>query len=126
MAHATLRVELNVDGKRQAVLVGTQRAQIVRQALGQHGQHAIGEIHRRRAMAGFQIDMSVPSNIVRNVGNMDTQLVATLGRTLQRDGVVKVARVDWVNRNDKAVAQVSAERVLECRGNIERKCLGLG
>ena len=34
MAHATLRVELNVDGKRQAVLVGTQRAQIVRQALG--------------------------------------------------------------------------------------------
>ncbi len=77
-------------------------------------------------MAGFQIDMSVPGNIVRNVGNMDTQLVATLGRALQRDGIVKVARVDRVNRNDKAVAQVSAERVLERRGHIERKCLGLG
>ena len=126
MSHATLRVELNVDGKRQAVLVGTQRAQIVRQALGQHGQHAIGKIHRRRAMAGFQIDMSVPSNIVRNVGNMDTQLVATLGRALQRDGVVKVARVDRINRNDKAVAQVSAERVLKRRGHIERKRFGLG
>ena len=126
MAHATLRVELNVDGKRQAILVGTQRAQIVRQALGQHGQHAIGKIHRRRAMAGFQIDMSVPGNIVRNVGNMDTQLVATLERALQRDGVVKVARVDRINRNDKAIAQVSAERVLERRGHVKRKRLGLG
>ena len=126
MAHATLRVELNVDSKRQTVLVGTQRAQIVRQALGQHGEYTIGKIHRRRAMAGFQIDMSIPGNIVRNVGNMDTQLIATLGRALQRDGVVKVTRVDRVNRNDKAVAQVSAERVLECRGHIERKCLGLG
>ena len=77
-------------------------------------------------MAGLQIDMSAPGNIVRNVGDMDTQLVATLGRALQRDGVVKVARVDRVNRNDKAVAQVSAKRVLECRGHIERKCLGLG
>lgn len=71
-------------------------------------------------MAGFQIDMSVPGNIVRNVGNMDTKLVSTLGRALQRDSVVKVARVDRVNRNDKTVTQVSAERILECRGNIER------
>jgi hypothetical protein len=77
-------------------------------------------------MAGFQVDTSVPGNIVRNVGNMDTQLVAALGRALQRDGVVKVARVDRVNRNDKAVAQFSAERVLKRRGHVKRKCLGLG
>ena len=53
MAHTALRIELNVDGKRQAVLVGTQRAQIVRQAFGQHGEHAIGKVHRRRATAGL-------------------------------------------------------------------------
>ena len=56
---------------------------------------------------------------------MHTQLVATLGRALQRNGVVKVARVDWVDRDDKAVAQIAAERVLKRRGHIERKPLGL-
>ena len=34
MAHAALRVKLDVDGKRQAILVGTKRAQVIRQALG--------------------------------------------------------------------------------------------
>ena len=50
---------------------------------------------------------------------MHTQLVATLGRALQRNGIVKVARVDWVDRDDKAVAQIAAERVLKRRGHIE-------
>ena len=82
MPHAALRVELNVDGKRQTVLVGTKRAKIVRQALGQHGKHAIGQIDRRRAMASLQIDMSVPSHVVRDVGNVYAQLIAALGRAL--------------------------------------------
>ena len=56
---------------------------------------------------------------------MHTQLVATLGRALQRNGIVKVARVDRVDRDDKAVAQIAAERVLKRRGHIERKPLGL-
>ena len=56
---------------------------------------------------------------------MHAQLVATLGRTLQRNGIVKVARVDRVDRDDKAVAQIAAERVLKRRGHIERKPLGL-
>ena len=56
---------------------------------------------------------------------MHTQLVATLRRALQRNGIVKVARVDRVDRDDKAVAQIAAERVLKRRGHIERKPLGL-
>ena len=56
---------------------------------------------------------------------MHTQLVATHGRALQRNGIVKVARVDRVDRDDKAVAQIAAERVPKRRGHIERKPLGL-
>lgn len=54
-------------------------------------------------MASLKIDMPVPSHIVRNVSDMHTQLVATLGRALKRNGIVKVARVDRVDRDDKAV-----------------------
>ena len=53
MAHTALRVELDVDGKRQAILVGAQGTQVTGQALGQHGKHAIGKVDRRRAVAGL-------------------------------------------------------------------------
>ncbi len=125
MPHATLRIEFNVNGKRKTVLVRAKRTQVTGQAFGQHGKHAIGQIHRCRTMASLKIDMPVPSHIVRNVSDMHTQLVATLGRALKRNGIVKVARVDRVDRDDKAVAQIAAERVLKRRGHIERKSLGL-
>ena len=64
MPHATLRIELDIDGKRQAVLVRAKRAQIIGQAFGQHGKHAIGQIHRCRTMTSLKIDMPVPSHIV--------------------------------------------------------------
>ena len=64
MPHAALRIKLDIDGKRQAVLVRAKRAQVTGQAFGQHGKHAIGQIHRCRAMASLKIDMSVPSHIV--------------------------------------------------------------
>ena len=57
---------------------------------------------------------------------MDAQLVAAFGRSLQRDGIVKVARVDWIDRDDKAVAQVAAKRVLERRGHVKQQRLCLG
>ena len=126
MAHAALRIELNIDGKCKAVLVGTQRTQVIGQALGQHGQHAIGQVNRCRTMASLQIDMPVPRHIVRDIGNMNAQLVAALGRTLKRDGIVKVTRVNRIDRNDKPVAQIPTQRILERRCHIERKCLGLG
>ena len=56
---------------------------------------------------------------------MHAQLIAALGRALQRNGIVKIARVDRVDRDDKAVAKIAAERILKRRGHIERKPLGL-
>lgn len=125
MTHTALRVELDVDGKRQAILIGAQGTQVIRQALRQHGKHAIGKVHRRRAMAGLQVDMPVPGNIVRNVGDMHAQLIAALGRALERDGIVKVARINRVDGDDKTIAQVTTKRVFKRCGHIERKRLCL-
>ena len=77
-------------------------------------------------MAGLQVDMPVPGNIVRNVGDMHAQLIAALERALERDGIVKVARINRVDGDDKAIAQVTAKRVFKRCGHIERKRLGLG
>ena len=69
--------------------------------------------------------MSVPGNIVRNVGDMHAQLIAGLGRALERDGIVKVARINRVDGDDKAIAQVTTKRVFKRCGHIERKRLCL-
>ena len=57
---------------------------------------------------------------MRYIGDMDAQLVAALRRALQRDGVVKVARVDRIDRDDKTVAQITAKWVLKSCRHVER------
>ena len=51
--------------------------------------------------------------------------VAAVCRTRERDGVVKVSRVDRVDGEDKAVTQIAAQRVCKRRLHVERKPLGL-
>ena len=56
---------------------------------------------------------------------MYAQLIATLGRALERDGIVKVARINRVDGDDKAIAQVTTKRVFKRCSHIERKRLCL-
>ena len=58
--HAPARIEFDIHGKGKAILVRPQGAQIVRQALGQHGQHAIGQVNTGGAHASFKIDRTLP------------------------------------------------------------------
>ena len=124
-AHTPLRIELDIDREGQAVLIGTQRAQVVRQTFGQHRQHAVGQVDRCRATPSLKVDMPVPGHVMRDVRDMDAQLIAALGRALERNGVVEIAGVDGVDRDDEAVAQVTTERVLERGVHIEREARGL-
>ena len=60
-----------------------------------------------------------------HVGNVHSESVAAVGRTRERDGVVKVSRVDRVDGEDKTVAQIAAQRICKRRLHVERKPLGL-
>ena len=76
-------------------------------------------------MAGLQVDMPVPGNIMRNVGDMHAQLIAALGRALERDGIIKVACINRIDGDDKAIAQITTKRVFKRCSHIERKRLCL-
>ena len=92
----------------QAVLVGHQRAQAVRERLRQHRDDAVREIHRRAALARLRIECAARLDVVPHVGNRDDQPPAAAARALAIDGVVVVLRVLAVDGDERRVAQVLA------------------
>ena len=68
-----LFIDEHLDAHRAAFFMWPQRAHIVRKRLGKHGQHAIDQIHARRAFASLEVDPRIPRNVVRYIGNMDAQ-----------------------------------------------------
>ena len=101
------RIEFQADGLHQAVLVGLQAADAVRQLLGEHGEDAVGEVDARAARAGFQVERAPGGHVVRHVGHRDRQAEARAER-LDQHGVVEVARVLAVDGDDREAAEVEA------------------
>ena len=62
----------------QPVLVGPERAEVVAQALGQHGQHAVDQVDRAGALTCLHVHGRVPWEIVRDVGDVHRHLVAAI------------------------------------------------
>ena len=60
----------------QAIDVRIQRAEAVRQRLGQHRAHAVGEVDRRAAQPRLAIERRVGLHVVAHVGDRDEQAEA--------------------------------------------------
>ena len=52
---------------------GLQAGQAVREDLGKHGDHAIGQIHARAPVPGDAVERRSRPHEVRDVGDMDAQ-----------------------------------------------------
>ena len=65
------RVDLHLDGKSPAVLARAQAADVVGQALGQHGQGQAGEIDAGGALVGLVVEGRAGPDIEGYVGDMD-------------------------------------------------------
>ena len=109
--HAAAGVKAHADGHGQAVLLRAQRADVVAEALRQHGNHAVHQVNRAGARPGVQVHGAAPRQIVRDVGNVDVQLKATVRQAAGANRVIKVARVGGVNGHAGHVAQVAAARL---------------
>ena len=70
-ALAPVRADHHAHGERRAVLVRAQRAQIVRDALGQHRHDAVGEIDRIAAHQRLAVERGAGRHVVRDVGDRD-------------------------------------------------------
>ena len=117
------RVELHADGLHQPVLVGLETADAVRQLLGEHGKHAVGEVDAGAAGAGFEVERAPGGHVVRHVGDCDRQAEA-LACGLDQHGVVEVARVLAVDGDDGEAAQVEAAG--QRRRRHARRCAARG
>ena len=95
-----------------AVLARPQRAQIVRQRLGQHRHDAVGEIDRVAAPRRLAVERAAGRDIGRDIGDRDDDVpAARVGRVrigLGPDRVVEIARVLAVDRDQREVAQIGA------------------
>ncbi len=112
---AAVAVHDHVADHRQAVLPGVQRTQAVGQLLGQHGDHAAREVHRGGALVGVVVDRLARLHVVADVGNGNQQppalqrrLAAAALERLTVHGVVEVARVLAVDRDQRHVGEVDA------------------
>ena len=95
--HVGLLIELEHCGEGELLLVGTQGADAVAEALGEHGDGAVHEIDARGAFLGLLVDHRPGAHIMGDVGDMHSDLPIAVGKLADREGVVEilgVARVD--------------------------------
>ncbi len=115
-----VRVDLALFGDehvahhRHAILVRVQRTQAVGELLRQHRDHAAREVHRGRAFISIVVDRLARLHVVAHVGNRDHEpptvrrLDAADLRGLAVHGVVEVACIFAVDRDERDVGQVDA------------------
>ena len=115
--HATGGRKSHIDRKGQTVLVWNKRAQVVGKTLGQHREHAVGKVDGRGASARLKVDRAFPRHVMRDIGDMDAQVPATIRRARNGDGVVEIARVNGVDGDKEAIADVATQRV--CKSSLD-------
>ena len=97
------------DGRfRVPDLARLETRQAVGDQLGQHGQHAVGQIDARGALQGLAVQRRPRADEVRHVGDVDPQPPMPVVELLQRDGVVEIPRVDRIDRDDRLAGEIRA------------------
>ena len=103
---------LQVADQRRAILALDQRADMRRQRLGQHRNHAIREIDAVAALPRLLVQSGARADVEADVGDRDDRLPAAgileivVGR--RPDGVVMIARVGGVDCDNGHVGQILA------------------
>ena len=101
-----LLVEGQVADHAQAVHVGVQRADPVREALREHGQDGAGKIHAGGAPQRLAVQGPPWADVMGHVRDGDHQTVAA-GRAGDVDGVVEVPRVLAVDGHQGQVSEIA-------------------
>ena len=93
-----LLVDFHETGLDQAVDVRIQAAEPGRQLGWKHVHGALGKIDRCPALVRFLVQSPALWNVMRHVGNVNAEPVVALRKTLDRNRVVKIARMLSVDR----------------------------
>ena len=74
-AHFGSLVDLEDDAVGEFVLVGTEGADLIAEALGHHGDGAVDEVDAGAALDGFLVDDGALGDVVGDIGDMDANLI---------------------------------------------------
>ena len=85
------RVEVDHDGLGEAVPALHEAADVARERVREHGHDPVGEIHRRAAEVGLQVERPPLAHVVRHVRDVHREAVAPVTPALDPDRVVVVA-----------------------------------
>ena len=102
-----------------------ETAEAGRQLRREHVDGPFREIHRGAAVEGLGIESRTVVDVVGHVGNVHAEPIVAVGQPLDRDRIIKVARVLAVDGHDRAVAEVGAAgHVLLAHGAADASGLG--
>ncbi len=101
-------VEVEEHRLHETVDAGVEAADVVRELLGQHRYDAVGEVDARAARPRLDVESAAARHVGGDVGDRDQQAGAAGGAVEHRDGVVEVARVLAVDRDQRERAQIDA------------------
>ena len=101
-----------------------ERTHFRREALGEHRHDAVGEVHTVPAPPRLAVKARSGADVERDVGNRDNRFPAAfVGRVIvgcRPDGIVMIARVSRIDRDDREVAQVFPPRAQRLPRNPHR------
>ena len=83
--------EVHDDAQCETIDPGIQRAEMIRNFFRQHRQNPVGEINGRSAVSRFKVHCRVQWNKMRDVGDVNAELVGSVRKDLHIDGIVEVA-----------------------------------
>ena len=106
-ALVALGVDAHFYEEAAAIFVRLERAPAIGQRFGQHWDHPIGKIDRVAATACLSVKRRAWTHVVGDVGDGDEEAEA-VPICFGVNGVVEVARILAVDREQRRVAQVSA------------------
>ena len=102
----------HAHGQRRPVLALAQRAEVVRDALGQHRHHPVGEVDRIAPQHRLAVEGRARPDIGRHVGDRDgddeAALVGRIGIGLGHHRIVVVLGVGRVDRDQRRLTPILA------------------
>ena len=100
--------ELDPAGPRIPHPIRLQAGQIVGDDLGQHRNHAVGQVDARATGPGLLVERRSLLDEVRDIGDVHAEQPVAPVDPLQRDRIVEVAGVNRIDRHDHAVGEIPA------------------
>ena len=104
-----VRIESNEHALAESIHAFLQTADAVRETFGQHGNHQARQIDTVAAFACALVKCAAWFHPVRYVGDVHAKFPITAhGIVLKTDGVVKVARIRWVDSEYQLLGEILA------------------